>query len=71
MKEVFIIFNFIFIYKLILDLGSRINQMEDALEKLAKRDKLLDNANKELKERNSLLSEEYSNLKKECKDRGI
>lgn len=45
--------------------------MEDALEKLAKRDKLLDNANKELKERNSLLSEEYNNLKKECKDKGI
>lgn len=45
--------------------------MEEVLEKLSKRDKVLDNANRDLKDRNSLLVEEHNNLKNECINKGL
>jgi hypothetical protein len=45
--------------------------MEEVLEKLSKRDKVLENANRDLKERNSLLVEEYENLKRECMNKDL
>jgi predicted RNase H-like nuclease (RuvC/YqgF family) len=45
--------------------SEEIQEMEAALERLAKRDKILAEQNKDLMKRNDLLTQEFDNLKKE------
>jgi len=50
-------------------MGEKIGQLEKTLESSQKRNNLLEKANKELVERNSILNEEYDTLMKEAKEK--
>ena len=51
------------------DMTEKIGQLEKTLESSQKRNTLLEKANKELVERNSILNEEFENLQRELKEK--